>query len=260
MAGTTPEWDARSYHRLSEPQLAWGLEVLARLPLSGGETVMDAGCGSGRLTEKLLEKLPTGRVLAVDLSKNMLARAAEHLAPWRDRVDFLEADLAKLSLPAEVDAVFSTATFHWVPDHDALFASLLRALRPGGRLVAQFGGRGNLSGIRRRAAALLQRPHWRPHFEGFEELWHYPGAEETAARLTRAGFTSVRAWLQPAPTRFPDAETFRAFCRGVVARVYLSRLPQEPLRERFLEELLSEEALEARQLDYVRLNVEAIRP
>ena len=107
------EWDAATYHRVSAPQLDWGRRVLARLPLRGDETVVDAGCGSGRLTAQLLERLPRGRVIAVDASADMLRIGAEHLVPhFGDRVSFVQADLQTLTLPAPADAVFSTATFH----------------------------------------------------------------------------------------------------------------------------------------------------
>ncbi len=138
------DWDAATYHRISEPQVTWGRRVLDRLPLRGDETVLDAGCGTGRLTAELLERLPRGRVLALDNSPAMLAAAREYLAPrFGDRVSFVLADLQELAdrpLPEPVDAIFSTAAFHWVLDHPRLFRGLYRALRPGGRLVAQCGG------------------------------------------------------------------------------------------------------------------------
>src|SRR3954447_1277792 len=138
-------WDGAEYDRLSTPMERLGREVLERLELRGDETLLDAGCGSGRLTELLLERLPEGRVIAVDLSPSMIEAARERLG---DRADLRVADLVGLDLGGEtVDVVFSTATFHWIADHDALFASLRAVLRPGGRLVAQCGGGGNISSV-----------------------------------------------------------------------------------------------------------------
>ena len=123
--GCLTEWEAGTYHRVSTPQVNWGRTVLARLPLTGTETVVDAGCGTGRLTAELLERVPNGHVIAVDRSANMLAEAEAHLAPrFGDRVSFHLADVQDLSLPEPVDAIFSTATFHWVPDHPRLFRAL----------------------------------------------------------------------------------------------------------------------------------------
>ena len=136
------EWDAKTYDKVSDPQFNWGVEVLERLELNGDETVMDAGCGSGRVTAKLLEKLPSGRVLCVDASESMIEQAREAIG---DRADYMVADLSQLEIPEPVDVIFSTATFHWVPDHDLLFSRLHDALKPDGRLVAQCGGQGNVS-------------------------------------------------------------------------------------------------------------------
>jgi trans-aconitate 2-methyltransferase len=136
------DWDAAAYSRLSTPQTAMGRDVLARLELAGDETVLDAGCGSGNVTELLVDRLPAGRVIAVDGPPSMVREARERLP---DRVDVREADLLELELEEPVDAILSTATFHWILDHDRLFARLHAALKPGGRLVAQCGGEGNVA-------------------------------------------------------------------------------------------------------------------
>jgi trans-aconitate methyltransferase len=262
MAQPPSEWDAEAYHRISAPQLEWGLKVLDRLPLRGDETVLDAGCGSGRLSEKLMERLPQGRLIALDNSQNMLRQAKAHLARFGDRVTFLKADLASLELDRVADAVFSTATFHWVLDHDAMFAGLLRALRPGGRLCAQCGGGANLQGIHHRAFALMAEPRFAPHFRAWKDPWNFAAAEPTAERLARLGFQDVRAWLEEAPTPFADAATFRLFIERVVLRVHLDLLPDQALRDEFLDRLVQQAEADSPPLtlDYVRLNVDAVRP
>src|SRR5215218_4711092 len=117
---TGVDWNATSYDKVADPQARWGAEVLARLPLEGDETVLDAGCGTGRVTELLLARLPRGRVVALDASAAMLEQARGRLARFGDQVTFVEADLEQpLPVAEPVDAVLSTATFHWVLDHDA---------------------------------------------------------------------------------------------------------------------------------------------
>src|SRR5918997_2223212 len=133
------DWDAATYERLSAPIEAMGRDVLSRLELAGDETVLDAGCGTGRVTAALVERLPRGRVIAVDGSPAMVREARKRLP---ESVEVREADLLELELPEPVDAIVSTATFHWILDHDRLFARLREALVPGGRLVAQCGGAG----------------------------------------------------------------------------------------------------------------------
>jgi trans-aconitate methyltransferase len=264
---TLHEWNSREYHRLSDPQHAWGRVVLARLSLTGDETVIDAGCGSGRLTAELLERLPRGRVIAVDRSENMIAAAREHLAPrFGDRVSFVCADLANLPLPAAVaDAVFSTATFHWIPDHEGLFRTLARVLRPGGRLIAQCGGAGNIARMHRRALDLMGIPAFAPYFTSWIDPWNFADPQTTVARLATAGFTDADASLESAPTSFTEAATFRAFLESIILRAHLQRIPEPAHRDRFIDALVEQCATDTPPytLDYVRLNLTAratVRP
>jgi len=245
---TARDWDARTYDRIADPQHDWGLAVLDRLPLSGDERVLDAGCGSGRVTEALLERLPRGRVVALDASPAMLEEARRRLARFGDRVEFVEADLG-LPLPVEgtVDAVLSTATFHWVPDHDALFRNLAAVIRPGGRLVAQCGGAGNVEGLRRIARTVG---------DGFDPPRNFATPLATAARLEAAGFGHVEVWLSDAPTRLEPGEPLETFLETVCLREHVARLAPEE-RSAFVREVARR--MPEPVLDYVRLNILAIR-
>lgn len=256
----TAEWNADAYHRVSAPQVSWGLDVLERLVLRGDETVLDAGCGTGRLTRALVERLPRGRVVALDRSLAMLRGAQATLAGC-PAVAVVQADAAALPLRQAVDAVFSTATFHWVLDHDRLAGELFGALRPGGVMVAQCGGAGNLDRFHGHLVRLMDEPAYRPCFEDWSDPWHFAGPADTERRLREAGFVDVGAWLEPRPTRFDDAGAFAAFVETVVMRPWLSRLP-EGARRRFVQEATEVAAADspALTLDYVRLNVEARRP
>ncbi|MFL5906291.1 MAG: class I SAM-dependent methyltransferase [Solirubrobacterales bacterium] len=244
------EWDAQTYDRVSDPQYEWGLEVLERLDLVGDETVMDAGCGSGRVTAKLLERLPSGRALAVDASEGMIAKAREALG---DRADYLVTDLADLEVSEPVDAIFSTATFHWVPDHDRLFARLNAALKPGGKLVAQCGGTGNAATHARAIATVATRPQFVSHFEGMGVPWNFVGPDETQKRLEAAGFEEVSCWLSEKPVQPEDPY---AFTTTVTMGPHLARLPEE-LRRPFAEAVLELED-DPLTIDYVRLNIDAV--
>ena len=246
------EWDAQTYNKVSDPQFQWGLEVLDRLELRGDEYVMDAGCGSGRVTAKLLEKLPDGRVICVDASEQMIEAAREALG---DRAEYLVADLAEVQVDEPVDLVFSTATFHWLPDHERLFSRLHAAIRPGGRLVAQCGGSGNVAEHARNIVAVATRPEFVEHFQDMSVMWNFATPEETKERLTRAGFEQVRCWLEDKPVQPDDPY---AFTTTVTMGPHLGRLPEEkrrPFAEAVLE--LEDEPL---TLNYVRLNINAHRP
>lgn len=253
------EWDARAYHTVSEPQFEWGRRVLSALALHGDEVVMDAGCGSGRLTALLADRLPGGRVVAIDRSANMAKVAGETLARFGDRAAVAVADLSDLPFHDAFDVVFSTATFHWVLDHDRLFANLFEALRRGGRLNAQCGGGANLRRIHTRADALAATSDFASFFDGWSVPKEFATAETTQARLERAGFRDVDTSLEDAPFVFPDAPAFKAFVSTVVLRPYLSRLDDEVLRTAFLDRIAEAAAGDspAFELDYCRLNIAA---
>jgi len=257
------EWDASTYHRLSDPQFAWGQKVLARLPLRGDETVIDAGCGTGRLTAVLLERLPRGQVIAVDASEQMIEQARVLLAPrFGPRLSFVNADLLTLDLRDSADCIFSTATFHWIKDHPALFRRLHAALKPGGRLLAQCGGGPNLSRTLARASEILSEPEYEGNMEGWSETWEFADAETTEARLRDAGFDHVHASLESETPVFPNARDYRQFLATVIFRPHLRALPDQERRDRFLDRMTVLGAADDPpfSLDYWRLNFDATRP
>ena len=257
------EWNAHSYHQVSTPQFDWGTAVLERLPLAGDEVVFDIGCGTGRLTEKLLERLPRGRVVAIDLSFNMLETASSFLRPkFGHRVQLVMADASLLPAVGTADAIFSTATFHWVLDHPRLFRGLHASLKPGGRIVAQCGGGPNIARLHDRAATLMREPRFAPYFTSWQEPWEFADAETTARRLEEAGFNEVGTSLVPAPVVQPDANAFRTFITTVICRPHLAHLADPVLHESFVERLTEWAAADNPpfELDYWRLNFEGKRP
>lgn len=242
------DWDAATYDRIADPQLRWGTAVLDRLAFDGDGTVMDAGCGSGRVTELIAERFPNARIVALDGSPSMLEQARGRLEGFGDRITFVLADLMHpLSVDEPVDAVFSTATFHWVPDHDALFANLAGAMNPGARLVAQCGGAGNLTSVVRVLEELGADT-----FTG--KVFATP--EETQARLRRAGFDEIECWLHAEPTPFESLDTLEVFLRTVVLGDHVTSMSDEDAAA-FTHQVASR--LPGLELDYVRLNIGATR-
>jgi trans-aconitate 2-methyltransferase len=243
------EWDGASYDRISGTMEALGLEVLERLPLEGDEVVLDAGCGSGRIAQALAARVPRGRVIAVDQSPSMMEAARKRLG---HDFDVRVADLLELDLEEPLDAILSTATFHWIADHERLFARLRAALRTGGRLVAQCGGEGNIVVLRGKVAPLLSREPYAEHFLDWRPPWNYAGAEQTRERLLSAGFATADCWLTPAPR---EPEHPREFLSTIVLGPHVQRLPEE-LRERFMDDAMAEIGQPV-VVDYVRLNIDA---
>ncbi|HEX4837696.1 MAG TPA: methyltransferase domain-containing protein [Solirubrobacteraceae bacterium] len=244
------DWDGATYDRISAPQLAWGREVLERLPLDGDELVLDAGCGSGRVTEMLAQRLPRGRVIAVDASPSMARSARERLGL---AADVRVVDLLDLELEEPVDAILSTATFHWIPDHERLFARLHAALRPAGRLVAQCGGEGNVRRTRLAAQEVGGQEPFAAHMAGWDGPWNFSPADLAERRLLDAGFRAARCWLVPVTVQPPEP---REFLRTVNLGSHLLRLPEE-LREPFVA-AVHERLGDPYTIDYVRLNIDAV--
>jgi trans-aconitate 2-methyltransferase len=225
----------------------WGGEVLDRLPLAGDERVLDAGCGSGRVTELLATRLPRGHVIAFDASPAMLDAARERLARFGDRVSFVLGDLARpLALSRPVDAILSTATFHWVMDQEALAANLAAALRPGGRVVAQAGGAGNIENVRAAARSVGLEPAPK----------RFETPEAMRSRLEAAGFVEVRTWLAPEPTPLALGGPLETYLATIVLRLEIERVP-EAERASMLAEIARR--IPGGIVDYVRLNVDAVR-
>lgn len=241
-------WRGASWDCISGPHVEMGTPVLDRLDLRGDERVLDAGCGSGRVTERLLERLPSGSVVALDGSVSMLDEAARRLARFGDRVTFVAADLAAPPLPLEgtVDAVVSTATLHWVLDHDALFEGLGDVLRPGGQLSFQCGGQGN-------AEAMIEAVR----AEGVETAgsFHMAGVEETRERLSRNGFAAIDAWLEPRSIAFETRDEMLEY----IVTPYLRPATGLPEDELYRLAGAAADRLGGLGIDYVRLNVIARR-
>jgi trans-aconitate 2-methyltransferase len=302
------DWDAARYHRISDPQLAWGRTVAARLAPVAGECILDLGCGTGRLTEEIAAT-PGIFVVGLDRSAAMLQEAvsrhqartargqtplpipdrgqtpnfdlSSNSAPMADRIAsrgpaaapergqtpvldsysglaYVRADGAALPFVEAFDAVFSAATFHWIPDHDRLLTSIHRALKRGGRLVAQAGGGGNLELLYGRARRLMQSPQYARFYAAWAEPCHFETVSDTETRLRRAGFQDLEASLAFAPVTFEQPETYAEFVAAVCLRHHLDRLPLED-RGAFMSRVTDEATKDEPPLtlDYWRLNISA---
>jgi trans-aconitate 2-methyltransferase len=237
------DWDAATYDRLAEPMTRWGRIVVDRLELRGDERMLDAGCGTGKVTAMLRERLPGGEIVALDGSASMVALARDRLGD--EGFTYLVADLLDpLPVDPPVDAVLSTATFHWIPDHDRLFANLAAVMRPGAQLVAQCGGRGNIASVE---AAL------RDMGESFESRKHFAGPGDTRERLEAAGFTDIQTWLQDERTPL-DPEDLEPYLATIALGDHVEGMGEDE-RRAFVHEVAIR--LPASAIDYVRLNITA---
>jgi trans-aconitate methyltransferase len=241
-------WDAGQYVRHARFVADLGAPLLDLLAPRPGERVLDLGCGDGALTQRLAEA--GCEVLGVDASEDMVA------ATRRRGLDARRLDGQRLAFDAAFDAVFSNAALHWMRDVDAVIDGVWRALKPGGRFVAEFGGAGNVAAVRAALDAELAALRRR-----VDCPWVFPGAEEYRERLERRGFAVRSIACFPRPTVLPGhlsawLDTF--------AQDYLAVVPEhrhaaflERVAERLAAELYREGVW---QVDYVRLRVVAQRP
>ncbi|HET7270228.1 MAG TPA: methyltransferase domain-containing protein, partial [Rubrobacter sp.] len=200
-----------------------------------------------------------GSVLAVDGSEAMVEATRRRFA-GEPRVRVERQDLLRLEIVEPVDLIFSTATFHWIKDHDRLFENLARALKPHGRLVAQCGGEGNISRATRATKETMDEERFRDHFAGWEDDKNYADAETTAQRLEAAGFEEIETWLHDETAAFDSVDELARFLGTVVLGGHLERLPEEergPFATAVAEKIVAVDGSPA--LDYVRLNMAARR-
>lgn len=252
------DWDAAKYHRISDPQLAWGRAVAERLSAAPGERILDVGCGTGRLTEEIAQQ-PGIKVVGLDRSASMLREARSgRRTPVAGLPTYVPGDGADLPFVGAFDAIFSAATFHWIPDHDRLFISLHTALKPGGRVVAQCGGGGNLDRLYGRARALMRSTEYGRYFSEWRDFNHFENVADTEDRLARAGFTDIDVSLVASPVTFDRPEQFTEFVSAVCLRHHLDRLPAAD-RNRFMARMtgMAVEDDPPLTLDYWRLNIQS---
>lgn len=238
-------WNPKDYAQHSRGQEAWARELLTLVDLRPNDIVLDIGCGDGRTTAAIAQSVPQGSVTGVDLSAEMITHAAtQHCRPSTNNLQFRQADAAALPFASEFSVVFSNATLHWVPDQEAAAQGIARALRKGGRFVAQFGGKGNVADAIATFEHVAHTPRWRDIATLGEVPYHFHAATTWENWLREAGMeidecrlihkdmvhesvATFIGWLRTAwhpYTASVAAELRDAFLEAVAGQ-YLARFP-----------------------------------
>ena len=173
-------WDARTYDRVSSNvQLEWGQKLLEKKRRwIGNEIVMDAGAGSGNLTKILADKVPNGKVYAVDADSNMIQQAKSNLSGYKN-VQVIHSSMDKVNLPTEVDIIFSNAALHWILDQEGVFSHFWQLLKPNGELLIECGGGENLEETLPVIFKLMHSDQFKEHFVSWKQSWYFPKPDET---------------------------------------------------------------------------------
>ncbi|MGX2041751.1 class I SAM-dependent methyltransferase [Methylocaldum sp. MU1018] len=258
-------WNPEDYARHSAGQEAWARERLSGLELRPDDRVLDIGCGDGRITAELAQRVPFGGAVGVDLSEDMIRYAAKRY-PASDypNLAFRQADARTLPFHEEFTVVFSNAALHWVRDHGPVLAGIACALKPGGRCRMEMGGRGSAAALIAAFDAVADNPEWRGAFEGFELPFGFYDAESYRRWLVEVGLKPERVQLIDKDMAHAGREAFIGWLR-TAWHPYTSRVPAE--RRGLFIETVAERYLAGNPPDaagrihvvMVRLQVEARR-
>lgn len=211
---TTFKWDAVDYAKSSAVQQRWARELIAKLDLQGSEHVLDLGCGDGKVTAEIASLLPNGFVLGVDKSPEMIDLAQARFPKVEyPNLDFQVVDAVSLNFQEQFDVVFSNAVLHWVADHAAVLSGVAEALKPGGRILLQMGGRGNAAQVIVAMNTVCALPKWHAYFTDFQFPYSFYGMDEYAEWLPEAGLAPVRVELIPKDMAHVDRSAFEGWLR-----------------------------------------------
>jgi len=166
--GRIHTWDARDYAGNSSSQLKWAQDLITKISFQKTDTLLDIGCGDGKITALLAKKLPHGSVIGVDASSEMI-KAASSAYP----LTFKQMDARDLKFENDFDIVFSNSTLHWIEDHHAVLKGIHKALKPNGKVYLKFAGKGNARNLISVTEDLIQKKEWTPYFQNYQETWFF---------------------------------------------------------------------------------------
>jgi trans-aconitate 2-methyltransferase len=254
-------WDARTYDKISSNvQLEWGRELLEKRRWIGNEIVMDAGAGSGNLTKILWNKVPAGKVYAVDADANMIQQAKSNLSGCTN-VQIIHSSMDKVNLPSEVDVIFSNSALHWIVDQEGLFSHFWQLLKPNGELLVEYGGHGNVERPLSVIFTIMQSDQFIKDFVNWKQSWYFPKPDEIERLLQKAKFRNIQVNVSKRTTIFPDRQSFAMFIRTVIMKPFIGYIPGSRKKEQFLNAFLNEfeDSGWAWSVDFMRLNISAAK-
>jgi trans-aconitate 2-methyltransferase len=266
MANQGYNWNAQDYAKNSANQFQWAKELIPKLKLQGNESLLDIGCGDGKITAALARCLTNGRAVGIDSSKEMIRLAQQNFS-GKDyqNLSFQVMDARKLTFQSEFDIVFSNATLHWIVDQKPVLIGVKRSLKPCGRLLFQMAGKGNAKDILGIINELVAVEPWKGFFRDMIFPYGFYDAEEYRAFLRDASLVVERVELFPKDMTHESAEGLAGWVRTTWLP-FTDRLPVE-LRAKFVQEIvdryLNQHPADGAGVIHVgmmRIEVEAYKP
>jgi trans-aconitate 2-methyltransferase len=268
-------WDAQTYDEVSRlVQYRWGQQIIEWRKWNGNETVMDAGCGTGLLTKLLAQRVPRGKVYAVDMDSNMIREAKRNLRDL-ENVELVVSDFAHVKLPTKLDVIVSNAALHWVHNHAQVFRHFWKMLNCDKtrtrQLLIQCGGYGNLQWILVLLRRVMKLNEFKVYLANMNQSWYFAKPDDTSKLLDNIGYINIKVHLHTDCVNLPDREIYSRFVKTVIMRPFLEHLPDDKIKNRYLELFLEEvekrststsnnKSQTSWSLDYVRLNIIADKP
>jgi trans-aconitate 2-methyltransferase len=268
-------WDAKTYDEVSRlVQYRSGQQIIEWRKWNGNETVMDAGCGTGLLTKLLSKKVPRGKVYAIDMDSNMIRQAKRNLKDL-ENVELVQSDFVHVKLPTKLDVIFSNAALHWVHDHSQVFQHFWKMLNcdktKTRQLLIQCGGYGNLRRILTLLLRVMKFNEFKVYFANMNQSWYFAKPDDTRKLLGEIGYINTKVHLRKDYVNLADREIYSRFVKTVIMKPFLEHLPDDKIRNRYLELFLEEVEKSSNSttsnksqtpwsLDYVRLNIIADKP
>jgi len=259
-------WDAETYDEVSNTHEEWARKIILSKIWNKKEIIMDAGCGSGRITKILSNLVPLGKIYAIDIDENMIKKAKDNLKDFKN-VKVIQSNLLDINfnnLYSKFNIIFSNAVLHWILDHYTVFKNFYELLLSEGQLLIQCGGYGNLQNAISTFNAVKDSVEFKSYFSNWKVQWNFAKPVETEKILKEIGYRNIKVYLEDYPVIFKDKNSYSIYLKTVVLGPYLKFIPSEKLQERFLQRIVSIKEKENTQeqmltLDYKRLNIFASR-
>lgn len=249
-------WNPEDYAKHSDAQLKWAKELRKDLNLQATKSILDVGCGDGKITADFAATLPNTGVVGIDSSPEMIAYATRtYTAAQYPNLSFACVDACALSFQHEFDLVFSNATLHWVDNHKAFLEGANLALRHDGRLVISCGGQGNAADILQVFADVIKCKPWNQYFDNFYNPYFFYGKQDYAQWLEDTGFKAERLELVPKDMTHCGKEGFTAWIR-TTWMPFTSRIPEgerDQFIDHFVDSYLEQIPLDSDRLSHVRM-------